>query len=162
MLNHSLSTLAQRLDEYLRISLSLDETITSVSYLRDIDGKMPEESRNKLVFNILNPQFENTIHSINFQLLLVANFEDYDQSLHLLGHSLNFFRASSVFTPANTPGLPKEIDKIVMETAEEVDVFHLKELWSLFGCSYIPSSLYQVRILSSQVLEVERPFRLNY
>ena len=76
-----------------------------------------------------------------------AAAQRYENCLRLLSYVLRFFQHKPLFTHANTPDLPDEVDKLTVElvspTFEEQN-----HLWAALGANYMPSLVYKIRMLT--------------
>ena len=93
---------------------------------------------------------------LNLFVLISVNFDDtgenalsYKQSLTHLSHVIGFFQKKSVFTPSNTPTLPAELKKLILEL-EPIGFEHQSYMWGAIGAKYLPSVLYKMRLLHVQ------------
>ncbi len=134
----------------------------------DHDGRVNDGARNKIVMTLVGLQQDTTIATfggptvmadnqyaitappifINVHLLFTANFGDanYAAGLNMIGGTIAFFQRNPVFTPDRLPGLPPEIDKLVLELIN-LDFMQTNYLMSMLGLKYLPSVLYRIRML---------------
>lgn len=92
---------------------------------------------------------------LNLYVLFCANFVNtssdinYQEGLKQLSNVISCFQGKNVFVPDNTPGMPAELKKLIVElysyTFEQQYNF-----WSILGAKYLPSVLYRVRLVSYQ------------
>jgi hypothetical protein len=91
---------------------------------------------------------------LNLNLVFVANFQDYNESLKFLSLLLTFFHSKPVFTPQNTPELPEAAAKITVEI-NNLDQQSQNQLWAALGSSIMPSVNLKLRLItitSDQIL----------
>lgn len=81
-------------------------------------------------------------------VVVAANFTatNYSDGLKILSHLLAFCNRNPLFTRQNSPDLPEFVEQIglEMETLSEGELSHM---WSMLGSNYLPSCVYQVRIV---------------
>lgn len=102
-------------------------------------------------------QVNSTALHVNLFLLFTMYFDGDKtrESLNFLTLVLRFFQARSTFTHSNSPGLPKNIERL--EFSLETQDFQQKgHMWSLLGLKYMPFLLYKARILS--IIDTEPEF----
>jgi hypothetical protein len=77
-----------------------------------------------------------------------ANFSDsnYDVALAMLSRVIAFFQETPVFTRDSAPGLPADIDKLVVEWVT-LDFAQSSHLLTGIGAKYVPFALYRIRRL---------------
>ncbi len=85
--------------------------------------------------------------NITLDILFVANFKDYEQSLHYLSFILAYFRATRYLDRKNFPNLNPSIGHVVLEL-NSLTMTQQHELWGLLSSSYLPSLAYKVKALS--------------
>src|SRR4051812_43749152 len=83
---------------------------------------------------------------LNLDILFVARFKQYEQSLALISQIVQFFQNSRVFDHRNSPSLDDRIDKLVLEliTPPFQEQYNI---WSALRATYQPSVLYRVRMI---------------
>jgi hypothetical protein len=86
---------------------------------------------------------------LSADILFVARFKDYQQSLRALAAILQFFQSHRVLDHESTPALSSKIDRVVIELLT-LPLAELHNLWALFRSAYQPSLLYRVRTLVYQ------------
>ena len=104
----------------------------------------------------LNPELK-----LNLYLLISANFKTYTSGLRHLSQAISFFQSRNVFTPDNTPKLPKNIHKLIAEL-HTMSFEQQNHLWGAMGAKYLPSVMYKVRMLVVQedlVYEEQPPLK---
>ncbi len=86
---------------------------------------------------------------LNFHLLLIANFNDYIDSLKVLSLTLKFFRSYRIFTQQRFPALSSDIQQLSTELVN-LSFMEQGELWRSLEMPSSPSVLYKVRMLVFQ------------
>ncbi|OGG94548.1 MAG: hypothetical protein A2527_00935 [Candidatus Lambdaproteobacteria bacterium RIFOXYD2_FULL_50_16] len=89
-----------------------------------------------------NPPVRLILH-----VLFAARFSDYSTALRHISELIRCFQAKSVLTPQTCPGLDPKIGKLILDLySMELEKQHY--IWSMIGGKYIPSILYQVRLVT--------------
>src|SRR5581483_638356 len=86
---------------------------------------------------------------LNLNLLLAANFKQYDQGLRQLALVLTFFQSHGVFTRERNPGLDPRIAKLGVDLVS-LTFEQLNQLWTFVGAKQLPSAVYRVRLVALQ------------
>lgn len=85
--------------------------------------------------------------NINLNILFVAKFKDYEQSLHYLSLILSYFQTNHYLDRQNAPELSNSIDHLVLELNAQTTA-QQNELWGILRSSYLPSLVYKVKALA--------------
>ncbi|MEI6334529.1 MAG: DUF4255 domain-containing protein [Methylococcaceae bacterium] len=85
--------------------------------------------------------------NINLDILFVAKFKTYEQSLHYLSLILGYFQATPYLDRQIVPELSPSIDHLVLEL-NTLTTAQQNELWGLLRSSYLPSLVYKVKALT--------------
>jgi hypothetical protein len=108
---------------------------------------------------------------LNLYILVSANFAAgdagggpnatgvYAEGLKQLSNVINFFQGKYVFTPDNSPMLPAQLKKLVVELYSS-SFEQQYNFWTVVGAKYLPSVLYKVRMLVYQekrLLDQQQP-----
>lgn len=108
---------------------------------------------------------------LNLYILITANFAAgdaggntnttgiYREGLKQLSYVIGFFQGKYVFTPDNSPTLPPQLKKLVIELYSN-SFEQQYNFWSVIGAKYLPSVLYKVRMLVYQekaLLDQQQP-----
>lgn len=124
-------------------------------------------------FRNLNGDIEhyNPNLKLNLYILISANFAAgdaggtanssgvYSEGLKQLSYVISFFQGKYVFTPDNSPSLPAELNKLVVELYS-YSFEQQYNFWSVVGAKYLPSVLYKVRMVVYQekaLLDQQQP-----
>lgn len=101
----------------------------------------------------VNPPLE-----ISMQILFAANKSDYPTALRDLSSVLSFFQSRSVFQQDAYPAMNEDISDMQKKDWQKVEklIFGIKNLsleqqnnlWSMIGLKYLPSVVYNVKMLS--------------
>lgn len=83
---------------------------------------------------------------LNFHVLFIANFNDYEDSLKFLSLTLKFFRSYRIFTQQRFPFLSPDIQQLTTELVN-LTFMEQSELWQSLELPFIPSALYKVGML---------------
>lgn len=168
LLQSTLELLRDRLDAAFQVAEPRSEEWVALTNPVDLDGRICESARNKIVMVFVGLQSDMTISTIpgpmpvageqfmimapplnlNAFVLFVANFSgsSYPAGLGMLSRTIGFFQQNPVFTHDRLPGLAREIDKIAMDFVT-LDLTQTNELMGMLGLKYLPSALYKLRTL---------------
>ncbi len=176
MIYDALEVLRSEANDYLKSLPELNISGSSVVTLSNVakeDGSI-EIPNNNLGVALVNLEEERTVrdvkphrvnpdHSIshlnpeirlNLYVLFTAHFSDYKTGLQHLAGLIRFFQRKTVFTPDNSPTMPVEIDRLVIEL-NPLNLEQQNNLWAVLGAKYLPSVLYKVRAISLQEGQVK-------
>jgi hypothetical protein len=84
---------------------------------------------------------------LNLYLLFAANHSNYLTALEQLSNVIGFFQAKPFFTPANTPNLPSEVDKLTVELIS-LNFQELSNFWTAIGSNILPAAIYKLRMVA--------------
>jgi len=171
MLEKALVILRDELTNYLKRLPELNITSETVVYLsRIVDDNgtivIPGDSLALTLVNIEEERFlksqearsqgtsgrvsfRNPEIKLNLFLLFTGNFQTYKTGLKYLGGVIRFFQAKNVFLPENTPDMDPSFEKLVLEM-HNLDFEQQNHLWGALGAKYLPSVLYQLRLITIQ------------
>ena len=96
----------------------------------------------------------------NVFLLFAAHYphasgsHNYNDGLRALSGVISFFQANNFFDHKNTPTLPPNIEKLVVEHYS-LTLEQQNHLWGAIGAKYLPSVLYKVRLNVYQEEELQ-------
>jgi hypothetical protein len=168
VINAAINQLAFNLDESLRKTFSLDESIVVVSSTVESDGSMPLSANNKVALSLINIERENYSKHItgsgagfsrnpswskpiylNLFVMVSICFggNNYLESMKFLSNTIAFFQRHPVFDHSNTPELDDGIEKLVLDI-ENLSIQDMSNLWGVLGGKYFPSVLYKVRMVA--------------
>jgi hypothetical protein len=173
MLESALIFIRRKLDQYLINCFSLSESVTALNQLVGQDGAFPQKNQNKIVITLINLEHEtakqyyggqkslgsdgfgriNPAIRFNLDLLFTASFDDYEESLKLLGETIAFFQANQSFNRQTMPDMPDGISMLSFEV-ESISYFETHNLWSAMGAKYMPSVIYKVRHVTIQTDQI--------
>jgi len=167
---NALSFLRSQLNGYLKFQLG-DEYADTVFVSNPVshDGTPVASTADKVIMTLVNVEEERigriqspqikTINGkevkvspeikLNLFVLIIANRNNYEESLKFISHVITFFQSKHVFDVQNSPGLDSDIKKLVLELST-VSFEQLNNLWGAMGAKYLPSVLYKIRMLTIQ------------
>ena len=98
-----------------------------------------------------DPVYKKSPVYLNLYVLFVANFDPanpatYTNSLDCIEGIVRYFQQQNVFTPANTPNLPTEVEELIFDL-KTLSFQDMNNLWGVLGSKYLPSVLYKVRLV---------------
>lgn len=161
MIYSVLNTISDKLNAYLKTRFGIAEDKAILSNIVNQSGNPAIAEVDKMVITLVNVQ-EETVSSrknssdygrrpinLNMYVLISAYFDDnnYPEALKFLSACLSFFQANNVFSPANTPDLHPNIDKLTFEIVNQ-DLQNQSHLWGTLGGKYMPSVIYKVRMIT--------------
>lgn len=83
---------------------------------------------------------------LNLYVLFVARFKEYEASLSSLSQIVQYFQNQRVLNHHNTPDLPEDIDRLIIELVT-LPFAEQNEIWNALRTTYHPSVLYRVRMI---------------
>lgn len=86
---------------------------------------------------------------LNLYILFVSHFQEYTDALNYLSLIVKYFQSHPVLDHQNTPGLHKDIDKLIIEL-KTMPISEQNEVWNALRSAYRPSLLYRVKMLVFQ------------
>lgn len=106
-------------------------------------------------------QHYNPDIKLNLYVLITARFVNADgagganaglqymEGLKRLSHVVSLFQSKNVFTADNSPTLPSQLQKLVVELYS-YSFEQQYNFWAVIGAKYLPSVLYRVRMVTFQ------------
>jgi hypothetical protein len=168
LLQSTLELLRDRLDASFQAADPRSEEWVALTSPVDIDGRVFEGAKNKLLMLLVGLQSDKTATSasgpipvqgdryalvapplyLNAFILLIANFSEgnYPTGLRVLSRAIAFFQENHVFTPDRLPGLAPEIEKVALDFVS-LDLSQMNYLMAMLGLKYLPSAVYKLRML---------------
>lgn len=174
MIQSVLQALANELNNFLEYQADpVERPLVVLSELVRQDGSPALSTENKLICTLLNIEQERTVLNapsgnklfrsnnpvcLNLYVLFSAYFvpQSYSQALATISATIAFFQSKPTFTHLDTPELPYNAPKIIVEMVS-MDMRELSNLWSILGARHMPSVLFKIRMVtvSSGVLAEE-------
>jgi hypothetical protein len=165
ILQSTLDQLRARLEAALQISVPRAEPWVALSNPVDLDGRIVEGTRNRMVMVLVglqsDPAVGNVLPSTNPAagprvapplhldafVMLMANFSgsEYATGLGMLSRTVSFFHENPVLIPEPVPG--ESADNIALEFVN-LDLAQTNELMAMLDLKYLPSALYRMRGLA--------------
>lgn len=169
MIHQALSILAKELNQHLAQFTRADASDTFVS-LTNLTPKILEQETNVMLMTLINvqeeklqPNLRTNIGSqnlpplqVNLDVLISANFQDYNTGLKLLSAILDFFQNRPVFTRENNPSMNGQVTRISAEIVNQ-DSNTWSSLWSMLGATYQPSVVYKFKVLGVNAPPIVSP-----
>ena len=159
MIHNIITSIADRVNQYIKNKLSIDEDIIIVRSLVDAKGNVSQGIENKVVVFLLSFEEEklaknlttansmnNHSINININIMFAAYFSDvnYVESLRHVSLIIDFFQRNPIFRSSNTPGLPLSVPKLHVELYN-LNMPDTMRLWGAIGTKYIPSCAYRIK-----------------
>lgn len=169
MIDAAINHIATNVNQQLMRSFGLNEDVVVVSNVLEQDGTIATHVNNKIVVSLVNIEKENVamaqqraggspalraivanppIH-FNLYLMFASYFSgsNYQEGLKFISQTISYFQGQSVFDQQNSPGLDRNINKLVMDIYN-LDITDLSNLWGVLSGKYLPSVLYKVRMVT--------------
>ena len=159
MIHNLVTSISDRLDEYVKNKLSLTEDAVIISSIVDIKGNVNQDIENKICVFLLNieeekvtknvssqiPGVRNPV-SMNLYLMFSAYFSNFNylESLQYISIVIEFFQNHNYFDNLNTPMLSNRVDKLYAEF-NNISMDEINKLWSNIGANYVPSVSYKIK-----------------
>ena len=168
MIDKTLTFVLGELNGFLGTIFPASEPHAVLSGLTTPDGSAPTGTENKIVVSLTNIERETAAVStavqprpdksgalranpplnLNIFILLSSSFaHNYAEGLRFLSESIRFFQAKPVYTPQNSPGFPRELERLSIEMVS-LNIQDLQNLWSSMGGRYLPSAFYKMRMIT--------------
>jgi hypothetical protein len=97
----------------------------------------------------LNPDVKVNLYVLVSATSTMTETQRYLNSLRVLSYCVGFFQYKRLFDKLNSPSLPDEVSKIVVELISPT-FEQQNHLWGGLGAKYHPSVLYKIRMLVYQ------------
>ena len=159
MIHNIVTSISDRLDEYVKNKLSLTDDAVIISSIVDIKGNVNQDIENKICVFLLNieeekvtknvssqiPGVRNPV-SMNLYLMFSAYFSNFNylESLQYISIVIEFFQNHNYFDNLNTPMLSNRVDKLYAEF-NNISMDEINKLWSNIGANYVPSVSYKIK-----------------
>jgi hypothetical protein len=168
MIDKTLTFVLGELNGFLGTIFPSSEPHAVLSSLANPDGSASQGTENKIIVSLTNIEREtaavstpiqtrpdnggalrvSTPLNLNIFILLSSSFVgNYAEALRFLSESIRFFQAKPVYTPQNSPGFPRELERLAIEMVT-LNIQDLQNLWSNMGGRYLPSAFYKVRMIT--------------
>jgi len=177
MIDAAINHIASNVNQQLMRSFGLNEDVVVVSNILEQDGTVATHVNNKIVLSLVNIEKENAalaqqraggssaprsivsnppIH-FNLYLMFASYFSgsNYQEGLKFISQTIAYIQGQSVFDQQNSPGLDRNINKLVMDI-HNLDITDLSNLWGVLSGKYLPSVLYKVRMVTVDANAVRR------
>lgn len=175
MIDAAISHIASELNQYLKRSCDLSEDVVVISSILEQGGGIAAHVNNKIVVSLVNIEKDNvpfqqqnfaaakrgiiTAPPLHFNLyLMFASYfsgNNYQEGLKFISNTISYFQGRAVFDRKNSPGLDKNINKLILDI-ENLDMRDLSSLWGMLNGRYLPSVLYKVRMVSYEAGAVKK------
>lgn len=126
--------------DYLLLTLiNVEEEAIGKSQLPYL--KHPDQS-----YDLLNPEIKVNLYMLVSAASAKTETERYSNCLKVLSYAIGFFQYKGVFDKINSPALPDNIEKLIVELISPT-FEQQNHIWGGMGAKYMPSVLYKVRLL---------------
>ena len=169
MIDAAINHIATSVNQQLMRSYGLNEDVVVVSNILEQDGTVATHVNNKIVLSLVNIEKESvamaqqsaggssalravvTSPPIHFNLyLMFASYfsgSNYQEGLKFISSTIGYLQGQSIFDQHNSPGLDRNISKLVLDIYN-LDITDLSNLWGVLSGKYLPSILYKMRMIT--------------
>jgi hypothetical protein len=160
MIHNVITSVASKLNEFIKNKLSISDDTVIVSSLVDIKGNLNQDIENKISIFLLHIEEEkisknagikhslgvNPPIKINLHVMFSAYFPNFNyvEALKYISLVIEFFQNNIIFDDSNTPGLPQNRSKIYAELFN-ISIDEINKLWGNIGANYVPSVSYKLK-----------------
>lgn len=125
--------------------------ITLINVEEEAIGKSQSNvhRRSDATVEYLNPDIKVNLYALVSAVSTMEERERYTNCLKVLSYCVGFFQFKNLFDQKNSPALPDEIQKLVVELISPT-FEQQNHLWGGLGAKYQPSVLYKIRMLVYQ------------
>jgi hypothetical protein len=163
MIHTVLAALVGELNFHLqRHNPNADGELARLANLIDATGKPAIENDEQIICHLVNVEQDRSVlntkprrtyntnppTNLNLYVLFASFSNRHQNALKQLSSTIEFFQGKQVFTRENTPGLPNETEKIMVEF-HYLDLQQLNNLWGIIGANAIPAVMYKIRVHST-------------
>ena len=169
MIDTAIIQIATNVNQHLMRTFGLNEDVVVVSNILEQDGTVATHVNNKIVVSLVNIEKENaplnqprvaaasavraTVSNppvyVNLYLMFASYFSgsNYQEGLKFISNTISYLQGQNTFDQHNSPGLDRNINKLVMDI-HNLDITDLSNLWGVLSGKYLPSVLYKVRMVT--------------
>jgi Pvc16 N-terminal domain len=166
MLQSILDQLRARLNATLQASDPRSEDWVALTNPVDLDGRVSESARDKIVMTLVGLQSEPAVGlfppaipssgvrvvpplHLDVLVLFAANFtgSNYATGLQMIWQTMIYFHQNPLFTRAQLPSLPAGVDNVALDFVN-LDLMLTNDLMAMLGLKYLPSVLYRMKNLA--------------
>jgi hypothetical protein len=169
MIDAAINHIASNVNQRLKRAFGLNEDVVVVSNILEQDGTVATHVNNKIVVSLVNIEKDSVVLGqqninaspaqralvtsppvhFNLYLMFASYFSgsNYQEGLKFISSTISYFQGQNIFDRQNSPGLDRNIDKLVMDI-HNLDMTDLSNLWGILSGKYLPSVLYKVRMVT--------------
>ena len=159
MIHNIITSIAYRLNIYIKNRLFLNDDVVIVGSLVDLKGSINEGIENKVSLFLIGIEEERTSKTysakrainnpviiLNINVMFASYFQstNYVESLRYISLIIEFFQKNPVLNFTDTPGLPLSISKLHVELYS-LNTSEALRLWSGIGAKYVPSCAFKIK-----------------
>jgi Pvc16 N-terminal domain len=166
LIDQLLKILQEKLEALLQAARSDQEKWIILENPVTADGSPTDSSNNKIVMSLLSIQADSSTGAftppamgrgdlfplaspplhLDVYFLLAANFppDNYTEGVGMMSRIISYFQEKPVFTHADTPKLPDEMDRLAIEFVS-LDFTQANNVATLAGLKRFPFLLYRIR-----------------
>jgi len=122
--------------------------LTLINVEEEVIGKsqLPYLKHPDQTFDVLNPELKINLYVLISAASTKDEEERYANCLKVLSYAIGFFQYKNVFDKINSPAIPENVGKIVVELVSPT-FEQQNHIWGGMGAKYMPSVLYKIRLL---------------
>ena len=159
MIHNVITSIAIKLDEFIKNKLSVNNDTGNASSLVDIKENLNQDVENKISIFLIHVEEETITKNatkfsqgnsppvkINIMLMFSAYFPNFNyvEALRYVSLVIEFFQITNVFDDSNTEGLPLNANRIRCELFN-ISIDEIGKLWGNIGANYVPSVCYKFK-----------------
>jgi len=174
MIQQALKFTQNCLNRQLMAQYGLTENAVVLNNVINTSGSVPAKNQNKMVLSLINLEHETNRQfngrytsnangqytnitpfvRFNMDVMMVSNFDDYDETLKFLDATVAFFQSNTSLSAQNSSDIPAGLEKLEFDV-EKISYYDMHSLWSAMGAKYQPSIVYKVRLVTLQANQIE-------
>ncbi len=182
MIDLALTYVVDELNDYFFAvsppAAGVDRKRVVAAALFDLDGKVSDNAKEKVVASVVNVQEDRVYHSVdvykrrddgttefvkpeikvNVSVLFVANVTDYQQAMKMLSRVIAFFQHRTSVPFNAIDGLAGKKGHFTFEM-HSMSLEQQNHLWGALGAKYMPSVMFKLGIVDirDELVEAEIP-----
>lgn len=175
MIEKALQYTRDSFNQYLTNMFGLDENPVILNRIVDPNGGSPLANTNKVVISLIhleqetNQQYYNKLsrtsngkyvdvqpsQRYNIFILVVPNYEDYEEGLKFLNASMLFFQANPILDGTTNANIPKGIQKLEFQLETGDSYVQMQNIWTALGAKYQPSLIYRMKLIDIDASQID-------
>lgn len=167
MIGVALQFIVSELNTYLQHRYQQQRDLIVLGPLVGSEGGATSAAANAIILSVTNISLDTVVRNqapvrsggsnalqvrrpleLNIHIMLAAGLQRYEAGLDLLSVAIGRLHDTAVFDRSNSPGLPQGLLRLAFSMLN-VDYSQQSHLWGGLGAKYVPSVLYEMRMLTS-------------